>query len=152
VNYVYGYDAIGNRLKSSSASLRLASAKFDYNSLNQMTNPGYKYDTYGNLIKTPDAEYSYDLHDRLVEVKKSDVTVKYSYDPLGQRISSEEILATKGTKITKFLMSGMVEQARIEFRQDNRIDKIQFHTIGLDLAASLTATGCVGGVLASTSR
>jgi YD repeat-containing protein len=107
-NYVYGYDAIGNRLRSS-ASLRLASADFSYNALNQMTNPGYKYDAFGNLIKTPDAEYSYDLHDRLCEVRKTDGTVvTYSYDPLGQRIASEEIT----TKHTKYLMSGMVEEGR----------------------------------------
>jgi len=103
----------------------------------------YKYDAFGNLLKDSKAEYSYDLYNRLCEVRKADVTVKYSYDPLGQRIESEESTA-KGMKTTKFLMSGMIEQARVT-------DGVaQFHTSGLDLFGSLTATGGVGAVLASS--
>jgi YD repeat-containing protein len=45
----------------------------------------FAYDTFGNLVKPPDAEYSYDLHDRLCEIRKIDgAVVKYSYDALGQ--------------------------------------------------------------------
>lgn len=44
--------------------------------------------------------------------------LKYSYDPLGQRIKTEyrgQITGnSKAGKITKYLMSGMIEQARLE--------------------------------------
>jgi RHS repeat-associated protein len=70
---------------------------------------------------------------------------------MGQRIKSEEVTAkgakiadAKITKVTQFLMSGMVEQARVTDGAE------QFHTLGLDLAGSLTAAGGVGAVLAST--
>ena len=61
------------------------------------------------MTKTPEAEYRYDLKNRLVEVRKKDGTlVSYSYDPLAQRIAS----VVNGTKVTEFLMSGMIEFAR----------------------------------------
>ncbi len=140
-NFEYNYDKIGNRLKG---EIQLASREFLYNNLNQIANQGFEYDAYGNLVKTPDAKYKYDLQNRLVEVEKPGIVVKYSYDPFGQRIKSDEI-TTEHTKHTEFLMSAMIEQARVAD------DLIQFHTLGLDLASSLTATGGVGAVLASTT-
>jgi YD repeat-containing protein len=75
---------------------QIVSADFAQDSANSAVK-SFRYDTYGNLLKTPDAEYVYDLRDRLCEVRKADGTVvKYSYDALGQRIASEEI-TTKGT-------------------------------------------------------
>jgi len=68
---------------------------------------------------------------------------KYSYDPLGQRIKSEETVNGK-IKNTQYLMSGMLEQARITD------GNVHFHTLGLDLSGSLVATGGVGAVLASS--
>ncbi len=149
--YVYGYDfdPIGNRKYASLSEKGTEKFKtdFEYNGLNQIAKQGFQYDAYGNLIQANDTKYSYDLHNRLTEVKKTSVTVKYGYDPLGQRIKSE-IKTVNGEQSTvnetKFLMSGMVEQARIT---DN---VSQFHTLGLDLAGSLTATGAVGAVLASS--
>ncbi len=155
--YGYGFDKIGNRLSSAFNSHGSAETQsYKYNSLNQIASASFAqsvgslfaYDAYGNLIKSQDAEYTYDLQNRLIEVKKTNLTVKYSYDSLGQRIKSEEIFNAKdarGAKVTQFLMSGMVEQARIT-------DSVaQYHTLGLDLAQSLTATGGVGAVLASTT-
>ncbi len=153
--YIYGYDfdKIGNRLVSRNGA---TAQSYKYNTLNQICSVSsvpsvgspFVYDAYGNLTKSQDAEYVYDLHNRLTEVKKPNVTVKYGYDPLGQRIKSE-IKTVNGEQSTvnetKFLMSGMVEQARMT-------DSVaQFHTFGLDLVQSLTSTGGVGAVLSSTS-
>ena len=100
--YGYGFDKIGNRMFASLMDKGTEKFKtdFEYNGLNQIASQGFEYDKYGNLTKAKDAEYSYDLHNRLYEVRKGDLTVKYSYDPLGQRIKSEE-LTTKDTKHTK---------------------------------------------------
>jgi YD repeat-containing protein len=100
-NYKYGYDKIANRLKD---KIQLASRNFSYNNLNQIANQGFEYDAYGNLVKTLDTRYKYDLHNRLIEFEKTDISVKYSYDPLGQRIRSKEIVSGN-TKTTSFLIS-----------------------------------------------
>jgi RHS repeat-associated protein len=149
--YGYGFDKIGNRMFASLMDKGAEKFKtdFEYNGLNQIASQGFEYDRYGNLTKAKGTEYSYDLQNRLCEVRKSDGTVvRYGYDALGQRIRSEEITDDK-TKTTTFLMSGMVEQARSEI--SNLKSTITFHTLGLDLAGSLTATGGVGAVLSSTS-
>ena len=152
-NYRYGFDHIGNRRYSTlvASSTTEIKTEYNYNNLNQIANNGYKYDPYGNLIQAQGIEYKYDLHNRLTEVKKADATVKYFYDAIGQRIKSEEIthLDTISTgsgqaKITYYLMSGMIEQARVA-------DTVaQYHTLGLDLTQSLTVDGGVGAVLASS--
>lgn len=138
-SYAYTYDPIGNRLKA------LENGKernFTYNSLNQISSDDYAYDAWGNMTRTPEAEYKYDLKNRLVEVKKQDGTVvSYSYDPLAQRIGS----VVNGSKVTEFLMSGMIEYARND-------GKVQYHTLGLDLLGSLDKTGAVGGILATNDQ
>jgi RHS repeat-associated protein len=142
-NYGYAFDPIGNIVSD-------GSAKYAFNNLNQIVKADvqdkrtvFEYDPYGNLIKDVGVEYKYDLNNRLVEVKRTGVLVRYGYDPIGQRTSSIEIVDGK-EKTTKFLMSGMIELARV-------IDgKAQFHTFGLDLSGSMSAAGGVGAVIAST--
>ncbi len=135
-SYQYEYDSIGNRLKAVENG---KTREFSYNKLNQISNDGYAYDAWGNMIKTPEAEYKYDLKNRLIEVKKKDGTiVTYEYDPLAQRIVS----LVNGKNQTDFLMSGMIEYAR-------KNDKIQYHTLGLDVIGSLEQTGAVGAILAT---
>ena len=138
-SYAYEYDPIGNRLKAvENENVR----KFTYNKLNQINNDGYDYDAWGNMIKTPEAEYKYDLKNRLIEVKKTDGTVvKYEYDPLAQRIVS----VVNGIKVIEFIMSGMIEFSRND-------GKAQYHTLGLDLLNSLDKTGTVGSILATNAQ
>jgi len=138
-SYAYTYDPIGNRLKAIENGKE---RNFTYNNLNQISSDGYAYDAWGNMTKTPEAEYKYDLKNRLVEVKKKDGTVVgYSYDPLAQRVGS----VVNGSKITEFLMSGMIEYARND-------GKAQYHTLGLDLLGSLDKTGAVGSILATNDQ
>ena len=136
-SYQYEYDSIGNRLKAVENG---KPREFSYNNLNQISNAGYAYDAWGNMIKTPEAEYKYDLKNRLIEVKKKDgIVVKYEYDPMAQRISS--IVSNNDAK-TVFLMSDMVEFARND-------GKKLYHTLGLDLLGTLEQTGAVGSILAT---
>ncbi len=113
--YGYGFDKIGNRMFASLMDKGAEKFKtdFEYNGLNQIASQGFEYDKYGNLTKAKDSEYSYDLNNRLCEVRKSDLTVKYSYDPLGQRIKSEEIIFGK-SKVTKFLMSTRIKTVPVQ--------------------------------------
>ena len=136
-SYQYEYDSIGNRLKAVENG---KTREFSYNKLNQISNDGYAYDAWGNMIKTPEAKYKYDLKDRLIEVKKKDgIVVKYEYDPMAQRISS--IVSNNDAK-TVFLMSDMVEFARND-------GKRLYHTLGMDLLNTLDKTGSVGSILAT---
>ena len=136
-SYEYEYDSIGNRLKAVENG---KTREFSYNKLNQISNDGYAYDAWGNMIKTPEAEYKYDLKNRLIEVKKKDgIVVKYEYDPMAQRISS--IVSNNDAK-TVFLMSDMVEFARND-------GKRLYHTLGLDFLGTLEQTGAVGSILAT---
>lgn len=147
--FKYGFDSIGNRLSYSTA---LSKETFKYNDLNQLINEQYEYDKFGNLISTPNAQYRYNLNNRLVEVRKKDCILRYSYDPLGQRIKTETF-STAGEllKTTLFVMSGMVEQARVELDAKGAVADTRFHTLGLDVAGTLNRTGGVGAVLATTS-
>ena len=138
-NYQYHYDSIGNCL---SIKENDKTTNYSYNSLNQISDSAYTYDSWGNLIKSPEAEYVYDLKDRLIQVKKLDGTViDYKYDPLSQRICS----IVNGIKRTDFLMSGMIEYARDD-------GKAQFHTLGLDILNSQEKSGGVGAILATNNQ
>ena len=140
-SYQYEYDSIGNRLKAVENG---KTREFSYNKLNQISNAGYAYDAWGNMIKTPEAEYKYDLKNRLIEVKKKDgIVVKYEYDPMAQRIASNVNVNDKDN--TAFLMSGMIEYAR------RNSDNPQYHTLGLDLLGTLEQTGAVGSILATNN-
>ena len=136
-SYQYEYDSIGNRLKAVENG---KTREFSYNKLNQISNDGYAYDAWGNMTKTPDAEYSYDLKNRLTKVHKNDGTlIEYQYDPLAQRISS---LINKSKK-NYYFMVNMIEYARYG-------EKTHYHTLGLDMNNSLKDTGGgVAGILAT---
>ena len=142
-SYQYEYDSIGNRLKAVENG---KTREFSYNKLNQISNAGYAYDAWGNMIKTPEAEYKYDLKNRLIEVKKKDgIVVKYEYDPMAQRIASNVNVNVNDKDNTAFLMSGMIEYAR------RNSDNPQYHTLGLDLLGTLEQTGAVGSILATNN-
>ena len=135
-SYQYEYDSIGNRLKAVENG---KTREFSYNKLNQISNDGYAYDAWGNMIKTPEAEYKYDLKNRLIEIQRTDgKNIKYSYDPQGQRIRS----SVNEKLQTEFLMSGMIEYGRNN-------GQLHYHTLGLDLLGSTEQTGAVGNILAT---
>ncbi|MEA2013614.1 MAG: RHS repeat-associated core domain-containing protein, partial [Verrucomicrobiota bacterium] len=169
-NFNYQFDPIGNRLKDKQNS-------YCYNQLNQLAEAEnrkskqktqYKYDDFGNLTSSvgipacdqstvgiPACDkkvYTYNLRNRLIKVESPENTTTYKYDPLGQRIKSVSISAISGqTKTTTYLMSGMIEQARTVSSSATSMDNYTFHTLGLDMAGTLTSTGGVGAVLASSS-
>ncbi|MEA2013383.1 MAG: hypothetical protein U9O87_09975 [Verrucomicrobiota bacterium] len=155
------YDPIGNRLKDRKNS-------YCYNQLNQLAEAEnrkskqktqYKYDDFGNLTQSsvgiPACDkkvYTYNLRNRLIKVESPENTTTYKYDVLGQRIKSMSISAISGqTKTTTYLMSGMIEQARTVSTSATSMDNYTFHTLGLDMAGTLTSTGGVGAVLASST-
>ena len=90
----FTYDAVGNRLTSSTAT------NWTYNANNELLttdNAQYEYDANGNTIKKSEAgsqetEYIYDVENRLIQVdikltpNASPFTIHYYYDPFGRRL------------------------------------------------------------------
>ncbi|MEI6424778.1 MAG: RHS repeat-associated core domain-containing protein, partial [Lentisphaerota bacterium] len=111
--YIYGYDfdTIGNRLVSRNGA---TSQSYKYNTLNQICSVSsvpsvgspFVYDAYGNLTKSQDAEYVYDLHNRLTEVKKGNIRCEFAYDAFSRRIQKKIFTDGKLTKHLKFAYSG----------------------------------------------
>jgi RHS repeat-associated protein len=84
----FSYDAVGNRLSDNVKSA------YQYNELNQLTEDDsctYAYDADGNMVSkvcktTGDSTvYTYDIENRLIEVRKTGMIAKYTYDALGRR-------------------------------------------------------------------
>lgn len=85
--HTYLYDSHHNRLEKDKIPQTV-------DSLNQLLSDGdksYSYDERGNQIKHGDMELTYDAQDRLTFVETTTKNVRYSYDPLGRRMSKEVI-------------------------------------------------------------
>ena len=88
----YAYDAAGNRTTVRDDEII---TNYTTNNLNQYIQVGediYTYDADGNLIhKIEDGEaftFTYDVENRLIQVKTPDSTWNYEYDALGNRIAT----------------------------------------------------------------
>ena len=107
---VFDLDAVGNRLTDGAAASTWLYD--DANRLLERHDVNYEYDPAGNQIKKTDASlqepfrttsYIYDAYNRLTEVRDgaSQVVSRYTYDPLGYRLSKEvtSIGSTRGGAI-----------------------------------------------------
>jgi len=106
LEYKYSYDSVGNCIPDNDL-------KLSYDNMWRINSPGYRYDTYGNLVESPGIQYKYDLKNRLIEKKTKTKITRYQYDPLDQITSCEItdlINPTKSMK-TNYLMSDMIEYA-----------------------------------------
>ena len=102
----FSYDESGNCVK-------YGDENFTYNDMWQISQPGYKYDSWGNLIESPTVRYEYDLKNRLIMFRKDGLTISYDYDPMNQLIARTIINSSGEQSKTNFLMSDMIEYARI---------------------------------------
>jgi large repetitive protein len=92
----FAYDSVGNRLTSAETT-----NEWSYNQNNELAGYDgitYEYDANGNLINKVDSfnpsnmvNYSYDIENRLTEVRNSSgsVIATYVYDPFGRRLWKE---------------------------------------------------------------
>jgi RHS repeat-associated protein len=120
---------LGNRSREGAEKQSVLLA---YNNLNQLQTASpaemgmyshiagdYQYDTFGNLISTPKANYRYNLNNRLVEVNSASQRLcgrlSFSYDGNGRR-TDKQVFDKDGKLIrhTKFLYSGFKCVAEID--------------------------------------
>ena len=106
LEYKYSYDSVGNCIPDNDL-------KLSYDNMWRINSPGYRYDTYGNLVESPGIQYKYDLKDRLIEKKTKTKITRYQYDPLDQIISCEieDLVNPAKSARTNYLMSDMIEYA-----------------------------------------
>lgn len=130
----YTYDPAGNRTslvsmetKDAGRKAKVSSEAVSYasNQLNQYVSVGagnkaasYSYDRNGNLLSDGTFRYAYDSRNRLREVRKADkrgaLVAKYSYDPLGRRISKET-----GTLRTEYSYAGQDAAEERDYEKDS---------------------------------
>jgi len=100
----YTYDPLGNRLTSAGTT-----GDWNYNANNELQGYdtiSFNYDDNGNMtqkaVGTDEVNYSYDVEDRLIEVRdgSNNLIATYYYDPFGRRLWKD----VDGTK-TYFLYS-----------------------------------------------
>ncbi len=104
--YDYLYDNVGN-------CIRYGALAFTYNNMWQVSDPGYHYDVFGNLVESPGCKYRYDLKNRLISLSTKDETMSFQYDPLNQLVGCLLRDNASGVEVrTDFIMSGMIEYAR----------------------------------------
>lgn len=82
-NSTYSYDPVGNQTDGSAHS---------FNLVNQLTDPGYLYDSNGNLTADPSRTYEWDAANRLTAINYPGLSTRteFTYDGLGRRVKIVE--------------------------------------------------------------
>ncbi|HEX6293026.1 MAG TPA: RHS repeat-associated core domain-containing protein [Herpetosiphonaceae bacterium] len=76
----YGYDAVGNRTTINGVPT------YSYDASGRITNPGFSYDTNGNLLSDGTTAYTFDAANRLIQTVRGGTTTSYDYDGWGNLI------------------------------------------------------------------
>lgn len=126
-NHDYLFDSIHNCLEKDGT-------KITVDMLNQLSNPEYSYDEQGNMIRSPEGNYSYDSQDRLISVQTKEALIAYKYDPFHRRLS--KTVTQKGKALTtRYLWDGQNEIGAIN--EKNQI--FQLRVLGEGLGAEIGA-------------
>ena len=148
------YDQAGNR--SAEARAGGGAQAWSANTLNQVTLAGvfggsFSYDGDGNLTEDSVWSYTYDGENRLIRMRRLDLTqsLSFSYDYLGRRIR-KQVFGTgdwSGAPLVdlKFVWNGnnLVE----ELSAADPAVVLRSHLWGLDLSGGTQGAGGVGGLL-----
>lgn len=127
-DHTYSFDSLYNRIRKDGVTTRT-------NALNQIVEEGFVYDTNGNLVKTPDTAFCYDSQDRLVEMRRGDMKVVYTYDAFHRRLSKTVYEKGYETKKQRFLWDGQNEIGAVTER--GKIEELR--VLGEGLGAELGA-------------
>jgi RHS repeat-associated protein len=96
-NFIYSYDANYNRIAKNGSSHNAPD-----------------YDVNGNVTNVNGDVYSYDLLGRLIAVKTAKKTYRYTYDPLGRRLMTDEtVYLYDGNEEVGSMESGIVKDFRV---------------------------------------
>jgi RHS repeat-associated protein len=133
----FEYDAAGNRLSDEVKSA------YQYNELNQLTEDDsdlYNYDADGNMTEKISKEtgdttrFVWDVENRLVEVRKPGMTVKYAYDALRRRMSK-----TVNAITTQFRYDG--DNLILEIDDKDSIEAAYTFGLGIDNPIAMHRNG-----------
>ncbi len=134
----YGYDAMGNR---TTATQNGVTTSYTTNDLNQYTAVGgasYSYDKDGNLLVTTGAggttTYTYNVQNQLIGLQTSTDTWTYTYDALGNRITS-----THNGQTTQDLVNPAGD-GHVVGQYDGSGNLIANYTYGMGLTSQVSAS------------
>ena len=107
------------------------------------------YDANGNLTNDGEYSYSYNMENRLIEIKNEKLKMKNFYDGIGRKVKSLEINLTTGeTNETKFIYNNWNVIQEITTSQLHSLTSSYFW--GSDLSGSLHGAGGIGGLIANS--
>ena len=85
---MYQYDKVGNQIFTTQNGINEYREVNLENQYTEITNTNIEYDLKGNIISYKDKEFEYDYLNRLVELKKDNITIAtYTYDAQNRRVS-----------------------------------------------------------------
>lgn len=126
--HTYSFDSLNNRIQKDTLAHTV-------NSLCQITDEGYTYDANGNMLTDGKHTFVYDTQDRLIEVKKENRSIRYTYDPFHRRLSKASFVNGKPTTHhERFLWDGQNEIGSI---QEKKIQQLRI--LGEGLGAEIGA-------------
>ena len=103
----YTYDAVGNRVVETTNVLTSVYGYDDLNRLVYYNGVNYAWDDNGNLLNDGVNSYTYDRANRLIGVSGVGISVNYSYNGLGDRLS--ETANSQTTHYTMDLNAGLTQ-------------------------------------------
>jgi len=128
------YDAAGNRWQVTGGGL---GPYYATNILNQYTSAStvyFSYDDNGNLTGDGTDSYTYDAENRLITANASALSITYSYDPSGRRISK-----TVGDETTYYIYDG--DQVICEYDSAGNLRKKFLYGVGIDEVVRMSQVG-----------
>ena len=133
----FSYDAAGNRLSDDVKSA------YQYNELNQLTEDDsctYAYDADGNMTAKIDKQtgdsmvYTWNIENRLMQVRKPEMLAEYTYDALGRRMNKE----VNGV-VTQYRYDG--EDLILEMNENDSVTASYTFGPGIDNALMMNRQG-----------
>ncbi|MCK5111038.1 MAG: RHS repeat-associated core domain-containing protein [Arcobacteraceae bacterium] len=87
-NHIYNYDKVGNQIFTTQNNINETRVVNEDNEYTSITDSNIEYDVNGNVKIYKDKEFIYDYNNRLVELKKDNITIAtYTYDAQNRRVS-----------------------------------------------------------------
>ena len=147
----YAYDDVGNRLQKTENRGQITETTYTYNANNQLTTETidsdtiltYSYDLNGNLLEKGDGSdttlYTWDYDNRLSTVNSTLVTVNYSYDADGNRLSKTRQTDGGQAVTTKYINDVASPLVQVVMETNEYGEAQARYTYGNDLISRVTS-------------
>ena len=154
-NRQYNYDAVGNRTSSVTDGATTSYAAANTNTYTAVGGVSWTTDINGNVTNDGSRTFTWEVHDRLVQVQQGGaVTGTYRYDALGRRIS-QTVGNGSAARTTRFLYNLWNVVGEFETAAGSpagAVAVMRRNIWGHDLSGTPQGAGGVGGLLMIEDR